>query len=62
VFRLFEIPRHAIPFPAGGRHNGASTRAIQTARRGVIGIRGDPERNKICREAILSVVIGLKTD
>ena len=30
----------------------------QTARRGVIGIRGDPERNKICRTAILSVVMG----
>jgi len=32
VFRLFEIPRHAIPFPAGGRHNGASTRAINRRR------------------------------
>jgi len=30
----------------------------QTARRGVTGIRGDPERNKICRTAILSAVMG----
>jgi hypothetical protein len=27
-------------------------------RRGVIEIRGDPERNKICRQAILSAVMG----
>jgi hypothetical protein len=26
--------------------------------RGVIGIRGDPERNQICRTAILSAVLG----
>src|ERR1017187_2940832 len=30
----------------------------QTARRGVIGIRGDPERNTFSRTAILSAVMG----
>jgi hypothetical protein len=50
AFRMFEIPRHVNPFPAGGRHNGASTRATKRRRdAGSIGIRGDPERNKICR-------------
>ena len=53
MFRLFEIPRHAIPFRSGGRHNGASTRAINRRRGADTArghrIRGDPERNKICR-------------
>jgi hypothetical protein len=35
VFRLFEIPRHAIPCRSEGRHNGASTRAINR-RRGAV--------------------------
>jgi hypothetical protein len=39
-----------FPFRVGGRHIGASTaKGTSAGRRGVIGIRGDPERNKICR-------------
>jgi hypothetical protein len=59
--RLFlersKFPTIMSPIPAlrPSRRRG---RDQQTALRGVIGIRGDPERNKICRTAILSAVMG----